>query len=528
MKFGLNVLPSQNKIELANLQSRPRTLQVALARLLLLLALATSAMANTLVSAPMPNDRVGTGFGVNNTRDFAINAATQYMLDGEEIVGEPTPSQAGAGSSVFARLAADATLSSGLAEFVEINTQLRGPVTQLSPLQVLGQNLTVDADTVLLGMPAAGINSLSPGTILAVSGQVDANNSLIATRLSLQANAPNWRLTGFVTDLSAGMLQIGSQLVNIKVAALNCGSGIAVGNYVEIRAAAQSPYVIGAPISANQIRCSTPTPNVTVAGAPVVATGLIGALLQNGRFLLGTLNVEMNAQTSYRYGNAGDLGLGVGIEVEGFYSGANLISASKIRFIRRSIRLQAPVSPGDISPNESLTILGNSIKNSAQLRDPANVFALGLNQPRQLEVRAYQDSAGNFYATRVTNISAPVFNDYTLQGPASEIEAAMTRCKVFGTTISASNSYSTVNGVMVTPQQFYASLTNSMLVRIEHAVFDPNTNTLSGGSVTIAEDDVPLRFADSMSAQPHAPGSQISGTMNDPSFELLQRVGFED
>ena len=78
---------------------------------------------------------------------------------------------------------------------------------------------------------------------------------------------------------------------------------------------------------------------------------------------------------------------------------------------------------------------------------------------------------------------------------------------------------------MVTPQQFYAALTDAMLVRIQNAVFDPNTNTLSGGTVSIAEDDVPLLAIGNVA---HAPRSQVSGTMNNPGFELLQRVGFED
>ena len=503
-----------------------RVLQRSLAGATFLL-FAASSIASERVLAPRPNDRVGTGFGVNDTRDFAVNAATQYIIDDDAIAGEPTPTQVGPGSTVFARLAADATLSSGLAETVEIHTQLRGPITQLNPLQVLGQNLTIDADTVLLGLPEAGMNALRIGNILEISGQIDANNSVIATRLGLKNTPPNWRLSGFVTSLTTNSLHIGEQVVNVKFAPINCDAGIAIGSYVAIRAFTQTPYVNGTPISADQVRCATPTPSASVIGAAMVVTGLIGTAPQNGELLLGTLHIATDAQTRFRNGNAGDLHAGVRIEVEGSYSNLNRLRASKIRFIRRSIRLQAPVAPSDINLGESLTILGNNIKNSAQLRDLDAIFALGLTESRLLDVRAYQDSAGNFYATRVSNISVPVLNNYTLQGPASDIEAAMTRCKVFGTTISASNSYSTINGLMVTPQQFYAALTDAMLVRIENAVFDSNTNTLSGGVVTIAEDDVPLR-ANSLSSKLLAPGSQVSGTMNNPGFELLQRVGFED
>lgn len=158
---------------------------------------------------------------------------------------------------MFARLAADATLTSGLAEFVEINSQLRGPITQLNPLQVLGQNLTVDADTVLLGLPGMGIGGLSLGNIVEVSGQIDANNSLIATRLGLKGVTPSWRLTGFVTATNTNTLHIGNQVLNVNVTPLNCELGIAVGSYVEIRATAPTTYITGTPITANQVRCST-------------------------------------------------------------------------------------------------------------------------------------------------------------------------------------------------------------------------------------------------------------------------------
>lgn len=61
----------------------------------LLLVFANVSVASEQLSAPRPNDRVGTGFGINNTRDFAIDAATQYLIEGDVIAGEPTPSQAG-------------------------------------------------------------------------------------------------------------------------------------------------------------------------------------------------------------------------------------------------------------------------------------------------------------------------------------------------------------------------------------------------------------------------------------------------
>jgi hypothetical protein len=216
-------------------------------------------------------DRVGTGFGVNEFRNFSTNAATQYNIDGDPIVGDPTLAQIPPGASVFAILGADAsaTVSTGTATNVFIDTQLRGAVSGTNPLRVLGQSFTVDAGTILANLPAGGIAGLSNGNVLEVYGQVDpGNNSLIATRVELKQTAPVWRLTGFVTAVSATTINVGTQVINLSVLPQDCGAAIAVGKYVEVRLPAISPYVAGQVISnADRIHCGTPTPPGTV-GAP--------------------------------------------------------------------------------------------------------------------------------------------------------------------------------------------------------------------------------------------------------------------
>ena len=52
--------------------------------------------------APIAKIRVGTGFGINRFRGFNTSAATQYVIDGEAITGEPTASQMGLGTRVDA------------------------------------------------------------------------------------------------------------------------------------------------------------------------------------------------------------------------------------------------------------------------------------------------------------------------------------------------------------------------------------------------------------------------------------------
>src|SRR5690606_26520389 len=115
---------------------------------------------------------------------------------------------------------------------------LIGTVTDVAPLRVLGQDVTVTGETVLEGFgdPA----ELAVGTPLVVAGLVDVNGSLLATLVERRgAQGNKYLLSGHVQELQADPAQVrlGQQwLATTGVVFEACAGGLpALGDYVEMR-----------------------------------------------------------------------------------------------------------------------------------------------------------------------------------------------------------------------------------------------------------------------------------------------------
>jgi Domain of unknown function (DUF5666) len=387
---------------------------------------------------------------------------------------------------------------------------------------VLGQAVTVTADTVLVGLPT--IASATVGTNVEVFGQIDANNSFVATRIA-RLNTPNaWRITGFVSALNATGVNLGTQAITTSGVALeNCASPIALGTYVEVRALPIANFTNQAIDTVQRFRCGQAFVPGAV-GAPVVIDGLISLVISDTQFKVNNLTINHGSATLFRNGSADDLDLAARVEVEGIYTTANtIIQANKIRFLVPSARAEAPVLPADVIANTSIKVLGKTFKITAQTRDEDGVGANGITAATQVRVRGYLDREGNLFATRITSRGAPRPNDFGATGPISDVLAATQRFKILGINVDASASiYQDADGNTVTAATFYAALTPAQVVQVEDAVYNSTTNTLSGGIVQVEDDNFANR-----QARGGVEGATISGVLTEAGLDTYLQSGFE-
>jgi hypothetical protein len=124
-----------------------------------------------------------------------------------------------------ARGVQDNDFATGTLEFVNARTALKGPVTSLSPLQVLGQTVVITGDTVLADLTS--IADLDVGNELEVYGFTRADNVIQATRIQRKApgDLTEWKLTGFVTASNTTSFNVGAQTVSLSAGAIpnDCG-----------------------------------------------------------------------------------------------------------------------------------------------------------------------------------------------------------------------------------------------------------------------------------------------------------------
>lgn len=188
------------------------------------------------------------GYGsifVNGTREFQVEALSQLTLDDASLDGINGGHDLRLGATVEFLLGEDAddTLSSGTATAIRAFHQVVGPITSLSPLKVMGQDVVLDDATQPDGTSLIG---LSLGSVMEVSGAFDEQGNLLAGRFANNDSASIWRLRGRLRSLTADGFYLGGNdsstgthiVANPATPMTNCDSFPAVGDKVLVRAAA--------------------------------------------------------------------------------------------------------------------------------------------------------------------------------------------------------------------------------------------------------------------------------------------------
>ena len=376
-----------------------------------------------------------------------------------------------------------ATIEGGLPAPVFSYT-LIGPVTGNDPLEVLGQAITATADTVLVN---AAVPLQAPlGTTFVVAGLVDTNGSVLATLVERRGGAGNsFLLTGPVTavDTGAGTLDVGAQTVAYAgVQFNNCPSTPPpVGSVLSLRAPAVANFPPGSVLgNLQRADCIELVPPGT-AGAAGFIQGLVGAVA-NGSFELGGLTVVTDGNTSYQFGTVDDLAEGVAVSVDGSYVDAQQFAAAVVEFVRPVVRFEAPMTPAQVTPGESLRPFGVSVLATAQLRDEDGIVANGLNTPTQVEVRGYLDSSGQAHATRVRERGNPDPADVRLRGPVQAVAEPL--LQIQGLLVDSTGAtFSDELGNPLSATEFFALVAVDHLVDVSGASWDEPSHTLSGGAL---------------------------------------------
>lgn len=364
---------------------------------------------------------------------------------------------------------------------------VRGSVTSTVPLRVLGQEVTVTADTGATGLPGGAIANIALGDHLDVSGYVDTNSSLLASFIEyLPTPTPRWLLSGYVTGVNGNEITLGPQRVSLAgVSPIDCGATVDVGEFVEIRADAIANFTAGSVLdTVTRLTCVVPVPLGT-PGALGALTGIVGTILSNTSFQFGPYAVSYDANTEFRFGSADDLAPGAAAEIDGVFGPGLTFTAQGIQFDAPTIRIEGPVVPADVVPggNGTVHVLANTVRRAAQLRDEDLVYANGITQARQVEVRGYMDRQGNRWATRARLRGGPNAADSRAVGPVESVNRPLLSVLglIFDTT--AAVAYEDPAGNPIDADTFFLGALPGAIVE-QNGAWD-GVGTLSGGVVAL-------------------------------------------
>lgn len=296
-----------------------------------------------------------TGFG-----SVFVNGI-EFRTTGAEIEIEDNPqrpeSELRTGMVVKIEWEKDSSGTNYTARRIVYSDDVQGPVSSLAgnTFTVLGRTVTVTSLTVFDGglTGLAGARPLTNNDIAEVSGLIDANGNIQATRIELKdaSSALEFELKGVVSNFSASQFNIGTAIVNYIGTPVGLGNGMCV----EVKGTLSS-VMPGSALSPTEIKLDD---NCTAGGAEgqeVKVEGLIaGFTVGANQFTVNGQTVQVTSQTIYDNGTSSMLADNAKVEVEGTFSSGVLV-AQKISFRQEGApELEGVVTKVDTA-NKSVTL----------------------------------------------------------------------------------------------------------------------------------------------------------------------------
>ncbi|NIW23790.1 MAG: hypothetical protein GWN29_04085, partial [Gammaproteobacteria bacterium] len=272
------------------------------------------------------------------------------------------------GDVVLVQGTLDASGTTGTAASVVFGDNVEGPIEAGSidlvagTLIVLGQTVRTNAGTSFDdSIPGASLGGLVAGDVVEVSGFVDSNGNILATRIELKAPGGELEVTGIVEGHLPGAMtfMINALVVNYAGAMLDNdfpGGVISDGDLVEAKGLTLNGLgeLIATEIDFEDDQL------IGNADDHVEVEGLITRFADATDFDVSGFPVMTNGQTVFEGGVAGDLGLNVKVEVEGELDANGVLVADEVDIRRDSVvEIEGLV---DLTPTATtVTVLGITI-----------------------------------------------------------------------------------------------------------------------------------------------------------------------
>ncbi|MFK8015223.1 MAG: DUF5666 domain-containing protein, partial [Gammaproteobacteria bacterium] len=340
---------------------------------------------------------------VNGVR-YETDASTVFVIDGEA-GGSQADLRVGDTVTITATLDEDS--GTATATRITYDDVVTGPAQSIdiasNTLVVLGQTVRVTADTSFdddFAVPS--LDGISVGQILEISGSVDSDGSIVATRIEFEPAGTELEVTGVVAALNsaAQTFTLGNLQVDFSNAMLSDfpNGVISDGDFVEAKG---SQLGANNELIASEVELERLFPDAEEDDFAEIE-GFVTRFVSIEDFDVANFPVVTNAQTVFQGGTAADIGLNVKLEVEGVINANGALVANEVEIrAARSVRVSAAVDSVDAA-NNTVIALGIPIRVDALTRledkTDADVDPLALadiNTGDFIEVRGGENPAGS-------------------------------------------------------------------------------------------------------------------------------------
>ncbi len=365
----------------------------------------------------------------------------------------------------------------GSADSVNFDDNVKGPVqsidTAMSRIVVLGQTVQINAETSFDdSISPPSIDGLAINDIVEVSGLVDADGNITATRIELKPAGTEFEVLGVVSNLNAAnfTFNINDLVVDYSAAALDNFPGGQVNNDDFVEAKGMTLGASGELI-ASRVELKNALPDVA-DGDRIEIQGFITRFNSAQDFDVAGFPVTTTASTVYEGGTEADLGLNIKVEVEGDVNASGVLVATKVDIRRaKAVRATADVDSVNAGAN-SLVMLGITVTvdELTRLEDKSDadvdpLTLADLSPGDYLEVRGdeFPAGSGTILATILEREDSD--EEAILQGFVESIsEPSFT---ILGVTIQtgAGTVFRDENDAVISSSEFFSRVASNSLVK---------------------------------------------------------------
>ena len=429
------------------------------------------------------------GFGsvILNDRTYDT-VATMFTIDGQP--GTQSQLKVGQYVSLHGTVSDDGI--SGTADILVFNDNVEGPIQSIdlpsNSMVVLGQDVFVTSATSFDDtITPASLEGLAVNDIVEVSGFVDANGNISATRIDPKPAGGELEVRGVVSSLdnANSTFMINALLVDYSGATLANfpGSVISDGDPVEAKG-----MTLG---GSGELIATT----VEFDGPQVVADdgdsgeieGLITRFVDATDFDVGGFPITTDGNTVFEGGTAGDLGLNLKVEVEGDIDSQGVLLADEIEIrLGNNVRIEATADNVDAGAG-TVVLLGISVQTDIGTRfedkSSASVNDFGIDDISvgdYLAVRGSEIPAGSGIVTATLLERDDPETEVSLRGFIESVTDPDFTVLGVTTQTDITTEFEDDQGTMITAAQFFGQVAVGTLVESE--------GTPLAGSVIDAEE----------------------------------------
>ncbi len=408
----------------------------------------------------------GTGFSlVVNGTPYLVSSSTQITVNHKTA----TFSALKPGDIVTVRSSASSSSSSRDADAIDSNAEVQGPIasidTATNVLVVLGQTVHI-TNTTLFDKSITGqaLSGLKVGDSIEISGQFQANGSIVATRIE-SATPGQYEVTGTVSNENSASFtfNINPLVVDYSRATTIQGfsSGApANGDLVDVQGTTLNSGTLEATQLSNATNAASQN---NKQGDDVNVEGVISKFVSITHFTVAGQAITTNSSTSYENGSSTDLAANVQIQVEGQLDANGVLVAQQIEFHSQpKVEISASVDSVNTTHN-TLVVLGLTVHTNASTRmvddsstDLQSFTLADLQTGDYVDISSTQDSAGTLTAVKLERENAHT----TVQLDATVDSVSNPNFTMLGLTVStdsntqfvgtsATNFFSTAKGKQV-------------------------------------------------------------------------------